>query len=251
MAAFERSQSAALRGEPSPPAFPAAPLIDRRESTGRRRRQEDPPLFLPEEKEDDEEIIVVDPPPAAATSARRGHDEDEEMMRRAIEASMREQEGRDSQSARAGLGRRNEMDDDDEDDDDIEEEEDVEEDAHSDIFSSVSTPHQARSRRQSPPLPIFPFLAGEGANASRDYDDEDAELQAALRASMEGLPEGFALPAWEAVPPAASNVKPDEHVESKEESEVEDEIEIEPVPAPEVELTPQQLRALRLARFGG
>ena len=125
--------------------------------------------------------------------------------------------------------------------------------------------------------PVIPPLVGvTGSNAShledaRFYDDEDEMLQAALRASLEDAPVNFVVPeptpnpitpeargatststpvpSTSNQPPIASSVpktaaKPeDESEDEEEESEEEEE-----APKP---LTAEQLRAARLARFGG
>ena len=126
--------------------------------------------------------------------------------------------------------------------------------------------------------PVIPPLVGiTGSNAShladaRYYDDEDEMLQAALKASLEDYPDNFVVPEPAPKPitpeargatststpaPSASDrppitspgpkttVKPKEESEDDEEEESESE---EEAPKP---LTAEQLRAARLARFGG
>ncbi|KAL1736026.1 Josephin-domain-containing protein [Schizophyllum commune] len=94
----------------------------------------------------------------------------------------------------------------------------------------------------------------------RVYDDEDAELQAALKASMEGLPEGWTPPPefetrTPAAPPppvlaaASSSLAPPAR-EEDEKSEASFDASSdapEPAPAPSVD----EIRRMRLARFGG
>ncbi|CAE6415574.1 unnamed protein product [Rhizoctonia solani] len=121
-----------------------------------------------------------------------------------------------------------------------------------------------------------------GASGSRDYDDEDAELQAALKASLEShatssatpapvVPSGNAAAPRAPVPapaavrapsatapsvpaPSASTAKPTEDDEEDEEDEEEQQA---PAPSsPEVEAKaevadPDEMRRRRLARFGG
>lgn len=135
-----------------------------------------------------------------------------------------------------------------------------------------------RSRVSDAPPVIPPLVGVTGSNAShledaRYYDDEDEMLQAALKASLEDAPVDFVVPepshnpitpetqgatststpALSAMnqPPVASSVlkttaKPKD--ESEEEEEEEEEAEEEEAPKP---LTAEQLRAVRLARFGG
>ncbi|KAH8107250.1 Josephin-domain-containing protein [Cristinia sonorae] len=98
----------------------------------------------------------------------------------------------------------------------------------------------------------------------RVYDDDDAELQAALKASLEGLPEGFRIPDTPprpskpptppalvpaALPPIAGPSKSastDEGDETETESEADVSV-VEEAPAPDVD----EMRKRRLARFGG
>ncbi|CAE7204876.1 unnamed protein product, partial [Rhizoctonia solani] len=122
------------------------------------------------------------------------------------------------------------------------------------------------SRYATPPVP-----GGFGVG-NRNYDDEDAELQAALRASLESHAASSATPA--AVPrpapgapvPAPAAVRapsatapsaPPAPKPSEEDEEDEEEEEQAPAPpSPEVEVKaevadPDELRRRRLARFGG
>ncbi|KIJ49494.1 hypothetical protein M422DRAFT_27859 [Sphaerobolus stellatus SS14] len=89
------------------------------------------------------------------------------------------------------------------------------------------------------------------ARDDRVYDDEDAELQAALRASLEALPEGFTMPI---TPPretaslslpvqSTSNIVASPNASIQEEEEE--------IPQPAAQLDPDELRKRRLARFGG
>jgi ataxin-3 len=128
------------------------------------------------------------------------------------------------------------------------------------------------SRVSDAPPVLPPFVGITGSNAShledaRYYDDEDEMLQAALKASLEDAPVDFVVPepshipeAREAAststpalsassqPPVASSA-PKTTAKPKDESEEEEgEEEEEEAPKP---LTAEQLRAARLARFGG
>ncbi|CED82006.1 Ataxin 3/Josephin [Phaffia rhodozyma] len=157
---------------------------------------------------------------SAKTRNRPRHDEDEEMMRLAIEVSIREQEERDRSAARANRGARNAMDVEDDDDDADENEvglvgnEDEDEEIEEDDHADIfSDPPTTFSTSTFTSTPS-PFGGPTNDQRDRDYDDEDEQLQAALKASMEG----------------GGGTKQ---------------------PSPEPELTPAQLRALRLARFGG
>ena len=107
--------------------------------------------------------------------------------------------------------------------------------------------------RQSPPSGMF--------GADRVYDDEDAELQAALRASLEGLPEGFQIPPTPPraaprtlpLPTTRTSVQapdtPDQADEDDEyaESEAESSVAMEEAP----QLSMEEMRRKRLAKFGG
>jgi ataxin-3 len=89
----------------------------------------------------------------------------------------------------------------------------------------------------------------------RVYDDDDAELQAALKASLEGVPEGFAVPDFRSttVPshPATADLDrlpqtedvPEADASLASASSVEEER--------EEELSVDEMRRRRLARFGG
>jgi len=126
--------------------------------------------------------------------------------------------------------------------------------------------------------PVIPPLVGiTGSNAShledaRYYDDEDAMLQAALRASLEDHPADFVVPepAPKPITPEArgatststsapsapgqrpvASPEPKTTVEAKDESEGDEEDESESEGEAPKPLTAEQLRAARLARFGG
>ena len=162
---------------------------------------------------------------ARAARQRQREEEEEEMFRRAIaesEAMHREAQAR----AQAGSA---------------EEAEDV--DMHD----------------EPPVVPPHPLTY----DAQRVYDDEDAELQAALRASLETAPEGFRMPDTPprtARPlPSASLSVPAPHpvqrepsiasTQSESESSIATESDSEP---PQVEqLSMEEIRRRRLARFGG
>ncbi|EJD52776.1 Josephin-domain-containing protein [Auricularia subglabra TFB-10046 SS5] len=95
------------------------------------------------------------------------------------------------------------------------------------------------------------------------YDDDDAELQAALRASLEGLPEGFMMPPSpqpRALPPSRLdqavaapsssrlNQPAPAPVQQAGKRKADDEADEEELPAQE-ELSPEEMRRRRLARF--
>ncbi|KZV62605.1 Josephin-domain-containing protein [Peniophora sp. CONT] len=127
-------------------------------------------------------------------------------------------------------------------------------------FQRVLAESEALAREQghfeSPP-------AGSGAatpapaparNAPRVYDDEDEELQAALRASLESVPADFVMPASPraqrpAPPPALARQPSAQSVDNDDamtEASVATEPESEPEPQQQ-ELTPEEMRRRRLA----
>ncbi|KAH9942503.1 Josephin-domain-containing protein [Epithele typhae] len=214
------------------PVDPVAASIarQRRVADQMRRAQE---LALQEGLAD--EIARID----AATRARAGrraageeaHEDEDEMLRRAIAES--------EAMARAGA-------EDDEDDD-------------GDDGGGAATP-AAREPAPAPPQAQW--------QQHRMYDDEDAELQAALRASLESAPEGFVVPEPGAFPqsrpppaqahtqtvpppvPAQSHLQPpplQRQPSDDFETESEDTAD---EPEPE-QLSMEEIRRRRLARFGG
>ncbi|KAF8313131.1 Josephin-domain-containing protein [Clavulina sp. PMI_390] len=131
-----------------------------------------------------------------------GDEDEEEEMRRAIEESLAMHGGEGQAQAPARGGR-----DEDEDDDDYIPEDDGDFDPdESYIPQRTRRQAQAQSRGAAPPVPVstrpsnagasasIPQPQAPGSGANRVFDDEDAELQAALKASLEGLPEGFVIP---------------------------------------------------------
>ncbi|KAI1795746.1 Josephin-domain-containing protein [Ganoderma leucocontextum] len=122
----------------------------------------------------------------------------------------------------------------------------------------AATPHAA-----SAPAPTW--------RQHRVYDDEDAEFQAALRASLETVPAGFRVPSPPPIPsppvaqPAAvssSSSQEQEHVRDGEalvpppiqrqpSSDIETESEAESEGPQAVQPSLDEIRRMRLARFGG
>ncbi|KAI0949261.1 hypothetical protein AcW1_008928 [Taiwanofungus camphoratus] len=114
---------------------------------------------------------------------------------------------------------------------------------------------------EPPVIPPQPQPRSSMYGAHRVYDDEDADLQAALKASMEGIPEGFRLPSTPPRPPqplfnADAPVplpRPQSQqgvAASSEEIERDNEAESEAEQAPAQELSLEEIRKRRLARFG-
>lgn len=94
----------------------------------------------------------------------------------------------------------------------------------------------------------------------RVYDDDDAELQAALKASLESAPEGFRIPSPPSrpqIPPAPVAVQPTSSTQSKasveddREAETESEAESNILEEEPAELSMEEMRRRRLAKFGG
>ncbi|CCA66347.1 hypothetical protein PIIN_00033 [Serendipita indica DSM 11827] len=191
-------------------------------------------------------------------------EEEEEMIRRAIEASKREAQengqGDDSEEEPMSF-------DDDENayDEEHEEREQLERLMQERRKRQREQEEQERIRRG--------FVDAEddfghfGANAehlvNRTYDDEDAELQAALKASLEGGTESLAIPSppkpvraptqqesKETPAASASQTAPRKPDSDEEDSDSDDEPETEQE-APPKPLTAEELRKARLARFGG
>ncbi|KAJ6593923.1 Josephin-domain-containing protein [Mycena capillaripes] len=76
----------------------------------------------------------------------------------------------------------------------------------------------------------------------RVYDDDDAELQAALKASLEQLPEGWTLPPQESIHrPDSGSQGPSVVAQADVQADV---------PAPPEDVSVDELRRRRLARFG-
>jgi Ataxin-3 len=283
---------------PSSVAAGSTPVVDDSlEATARRARedlarfQEEQRHALAEQLESDEMIsnvlgrrqgaaTVTSPPRRRAPRPRREDEEEEEMMRRAIEASKKEAEER---------GEPEEEDDDHEisfeEDDDMDLDDNEEEEAELERLMQQRRDNRREEeerdrmrsavRSTSPgsyPLTsaelmddiLDPFGAGLlGQNAAhldnRIYDDEDAELQAALKASLEGAPADILIPP--PPPPAAraptvgdsskvggNNVTTVANGDGEEEESEEEEEEEVPQP---VKLTAEEMRKARLARFGG
>jgi len=117
----------------------------------------------------------------------RAEEDEEEMIRRAMEESLRSS---------------NHIVEDEDDDEYNDDENDDDNDAYFDDddenmapISPSRAPNSAVPQIQTSttPIPSIP-LGALNHGPSRVIDDEDAELQAALRASLEGLPEGFSVP---------------------------------------------------------
>lgn len=103
-----------------------------------------------------------------------------------------------------------------------------------DIMDDDTTWHPLQPSGRSLPM----------ASTDRVYDDEDSELQAALKASLEGLPEGFVVPPT--LPQARVSGTVPNVVSAKVASEKDEEEEEKPR-----EVDAEEMRRRRLARFDG
>ncbi|KAI8993859.1 Josephin-domain-containing protein [Trametes punicea] len=195
------------------------------------------------------EAAVPDDPVAASMARQRAV---MEHMRRAQEAALQEQyedeiarfeaaAARRRQQAAAQGSRRG-----DEDEDELFRRAIAESEAMAQAHASRQA-EEAESASAAPPAPAW--------HHHRVYDDEDQELQAALRASLETVPEGFRVPS----PPPAAASRPAQPPSAPEtlqplqrqvSSEAETESEAE-IPEPQEELSMEEIRRRRLARFGG
>ncbi|CCM05363.1 uncharacterized protein FIBRA_07578 [Fibroporia radiculosa] len=254
--------------DPAPVIPPPIPSSTRPVAGGtptRRHAGHTPPMFIEEDEDEDEDEEIVEVDPIAASMARnraflqrmqreqemalregyqeelargaqRGHapegDEDEdEAFRRALaesEAMAQAQRGGPDEGGRV---------------DDLDDEPPV-------VPPRISPPQPPSARSQH-----------------RVYDDEDAELQAALRASLESMPEGFQMP--ETPPPRAAPPLPSPGASTPSllpplpapalvrqpsiasESEGGFETESEAEQPPVEQLSMEEIRRRRLARFGG
>jgi ataxin-3 len=203
--------------------------------------------------------------PAARTRARRGEEEEDEMLRRAIEESQL-LAGEGSQASSTVITNPHAplvIDDDDDEDNDADFV-----DAEMDV-DSESEGYRLPVRPPAHPVPPLPN-AGLGSMQPlsypnhRVYDDDDAELQAALKASLENVPEGFMIPDIPPLPQppvAASSSVPmqsaaatssssdrrgadDDDVASEADTSTE-------ASQPEEHVSVDEMRRRRLARFGG
>jgi ataxin-3 len=297
---FQRDQAAALRGEdagsfeiPSRSTrvgqssraanigagTSGASSRDDTASLSRRRRQGDPEPVVLDDSDDDAEdpassLGLPVPPtrrstvirsPSAASPAPRRHDEDEEMMRRAVAESLREQEARDSLAASTSARTAMDM-------ADNEEELPVEddEDLDNDIQINYQDDYDLVSMAARPPsMPAYLESTDFSAFSAydRNYDEEDAELQRAIKASMEGIPIDYTAPALALPPPQpspfmrrASPPLPLPHVSNEptpvaeparaDDDDADDDDNDDDAEAAPPALTPEEIRALRLARFG-
>ena len=191
---------------------------------------------LPQPRQD------VAPPRRRRTA---GEDDEEIELQRALAASQAAEEAAAASNRPnrfAGLRGENEDGDDDE---DVVMEDDDEE------LTMYRRAQQLRQSRQ----PLAPIAPEPAAPRTRVYDDDDEELQAALRASLETVPDGFVLPPSPQAP-LRRPTAPSSSAATGARLEIpgpKPTVEEEPVssPPPEVALTAEELRKKRLARFGG
>ncbi|KAG8979456.1 hypothetical protein FRC05_008442 [Tulasnella sp. 425] len=189
---------------------------------------------------------------ASGSSSRRrttGDDEEEEMLRRALEESKEVTRANNATGGNPAM-----------------------------MMSSTMRNAFGQDRQFPPPSAMpSPTKPRVQPSASRHYDDEDEDLQAALKASLETAPPGFKVPDPAPVPSrsmsptkppanpapvltAGSPSKPGKAVAMEEEDDDEDEDDDddeEMVSAPsspkeeEQPMSMEEIRKMRLARFGG
>jgi len=157
-------------------------------------------------------------PPARNTRARvgRGEEEEEEMVRRAIaESQLLAQGSTVITNPHAPLLVDLEEDDDDDDGDADFVDAQMEVDSDEEGYRPPVRPHAPLAPGANPVSLPMPVSAPPSALAPmqplsypshRVYDDDDAELQAALKASLENVPEGFTIPDIPPLPVASAPI---------------------------------------------
>lgn len=178
------------------------------------------------------------------TRRTRADEEEEAMMRRAIEESQ----------ASTGSGSSSLVADDGDEEDDAEVDEEM-------IIDSDDDDEEYRPQitRIHPPVPAPAHAPALSYPTHRVYDDDDAELQAALKASLESAPEGFTIPDVPplpvAPPPTSGPSSMSTHASVSSQRGIEDDEVASQASAettePEEQLSVDEMRRLRLARFGG
>ncbi|KAF9520269.1 hypothetical protein BS47DRAFT_1387314 [Hydnum rufescens UP504] len=234
------STSSAPRTDPvAPPMIPGPGPSTFAESA---RRGFDAAL---EEHEQIQEGLEI-PSVGAQRYRTRAEEDEEEMIRRAMEESLRSSnhivEDEDD-------GEYN--DDEIDDDNDAYFDDDDDENMAPISPSRVLNPAAPQIQTSTTPTPSVP-LGALNHGPSRVIDDEDAELQAALRASLEGLPEGFSVPE---TPPrrlihtSTTTASPQTADVSRGVEDEEREVQ-SPEPAAAEKPDIDEIRRRRLARFG-
>jgi Ataxin-3 len=178
----------------------------------------------------------------------RADEEEEDMIRRAIEES-RANSGSSSSSPVIV--------------DDDEEAAEVD-DGMMIVSDDEDEEYRPQVTRIPPPVPA----PAPGAHVSalsypshRVYDDDDAELQAALKASLESVPDGFTIPDPPPLPvappptsvstPGTSSMSTRSSERGTEDDEVASQASIETSQVQEPQVSVDEMRRRRLARFGG
>ncbi|KAH9935644.1 Josephin-domain-containing protein [Fomitopsis serialis] len=236
----------------TPPIAPRPPpqVVDLRDDDD--DDEEYDPDYVPEP--DDDAGAVNDDPVAASMARNRAF---LARFQREQEAALRESYGDEETEARAAQRRR---------------EQEEEEEMIRRAIAESEEMHRARARQgqedvemrgpedEPPVVPPHPSTMPIG---HRVYDDEDAELQAALRASLEGVPEGFRMPdtppttarplqSATTSAPAPPPIQREPSVASTQsESDASIATESDSEPPPQEQLSMEEIRRRRLARFGG
>ena len=237
---------------PAPPhlsADPVAASMARNRMIMERMRREQE-MALSEQYED--EVTRIQAADTSASRTARGarqsraeeEEEEEELVRRAIEAS---------QAETGSSGSSPVVIDDDDDDDYVAADEEMDVDIDSDE-EEYNLPMDRRPPLQAAAAPVPPVPS---YSTHRVYDDDDAELQAALKASLESAPEGFTIPDIPPLPvpppPPMPTPAPNLSAPSRrgaEDDEARSEVSVE-APLQEEQLSVDEVRRRRLARFGG
>jgi ataxin-3 len=180
---------------------------------------------------------------AAARRRKQREDEEEEMLQRAIaESEAMAQASSSRQSSGTRVGEKSTDYDGEDTDTDTEMDDDI-----------PPVPKEPNHRRLVP-LPTTSYN-----HLNRVYDDDDAELQAALRASLDQMPEGFVMPELSQQPkpiPESSIPVPSAHssaaqAKSSEPREADEVPDVPSSPPPPEQVSMDEIRRRRLARFGG
>ncbi|KAJ3558022.1 hypothetical protein NM688_g1160 [Phlebia brevispora] len=213
------------------------------------------------EEEVDDNLLPAIQDPVAASRARA--QALMEQARREQEAALRDTYAEDEARTRAGLpSRRNTRQE--QEDADLQRAIEESRALHEAQLRRASTSSSPEEMEEDDDLYQTPREQSEPASPTaayrethRVYDDDDAELQAALKASLESVPAGFTIPsppprpqrpqevapAQASVPPPTTQEEHDTETESEaEESNISEE--------PPAELTLEEIRRRRLEKFG-
>jgi Ataxin-3 len=246
------------------PADPVAASMARNRLIMERARREQEMALQEQYEEEAERVANANASPATRTRTRRGEEEEEEMLRQAIrESQLLAGEGTQQASSTVITNPHAPLmvdDEDDEDADFVDAEMDVDDDdeEYHPPFRPAVPPTVLPA-----PTPLSNAELGPMQPLSypnhRVYDDDDAELQAALKASLENVPEGFTIPP-EPRPAAPSSSVPVQSAATSlsNRRSIDDELaseadttSMEASQPEEQSVSVDEMRRRRLARFGG